>query len=153
MPADDRPKYSTGFKLFVFGWLMIGLGLLLATKVWGPLWVICILGFPGIWFKYPSDWRKTWPEDFPTTARVLGKHVESPADDQASTNWWDTAPASSRQRFALFTIVGGAGLFIWGLTQPTNFHGYPSHLEGLLVGPIIAWFGLTQFRRANSDRS
>ena len=70
--TDQRPKYSTGFKLFVAGWGMIGLGLLLSTQVWEPLGILILLGIPGVWFRNPSDWRKTWPDDFPERLDCLG---------------------------------------------------------------------------------
>lgn len=151
--AERERKYSTGFRLFVGGWAIVGLGVILSTQVWEPLGAICVVGvFPAVWFRGPSDWRKTWPDDFPTVARLFRRQIQMRAGAEEPRNWWTTAPATSRRRFALFTTVGGAGLFIWGATQPTNYHGYPSHSEAFVLGPMIAFFGLSQFRRANSDR-
>ena len=146
--APERRKYSTGFKLCVGGWAVLGLGILLSTEIWKPLWVIGVAGGVfGIWFRGPSDWRKTWPDDFPITARLTGRTIQ-PRPPAATPNWWATAPASSRRTFSLVPIIGGAGLFIWGTTAPTDYHGYVSHTSALVLGPLVFVFGLVQAWRA-----
>jgi hypothetical protein len=170
--TPERPKYSTGFKLYVFGWAILGLGVLLTTKVWGPFGVIAI---PGVillvGFKYPSDWRKTWPDDFPITRRLFGRPPptptaqeqidsahklsttpQSPGDPTESPDWWSTAPASSRRGLAVVLMLAGVVFFIWGIREPTNYHGYTSHLYGWISGAFFFVFGLVQFRGARSSR-
>ena len=78
----DGKRFATGFWLFVTGWVLIATGVVLGTQVWGPLGFIAFLGVPGAgWLKYPSDWRKQWPGDFPRAsklvARVLGNEPHS----------------------------------------------------------------------------
>jgi hypothetical protein len=76
MPEQSRGThrgYSTGFRLYLAGWAIVGLAALLSTQVWKPLFWLGVLGLPGLWFKYPSDWRKRWPEDFPIASSFVGR--------------------------------------------------------------------------------
>jgi hypothetical protein len=71
----ETKKYSTGFRLFVGGFALIGVGVVLSSILWKPLIAIAFLGIPGLWFKYPNDWRKTWPKDFPRVSRMVERVV------------------------------------------------------------------------------
>lgn len=171
--TPKRPKYSTGFKLFVGGMAMVFLGLALSSKVSGPWGVIlfAIGGFLMVCFRYSSDWRKTWPEDFPLTRRLLRRPPPAPtaqeqidsahqlnepeegSEGQAeSQNWWNTAPPSTRRRWAVALMLAGMAFFLWGASDPTNYHGHTSHVYGLVSGAFFMVFGFVQFRGARSDR-
>jgi hypothetical protein len=90
-PAPERPRYSTGFRIWLGGIVICAIGVAFSLWVWVPLGIALIVcgGIPAVWFKFPSDWRRTWPDDFPVTARVLG---------QARTPRFDTTVYDDTQR-------------------------------------------------------
>ena len=150
---EERPKYSTGFRVFVAGSIIAALGLLAATLGAKSIGLVLLLvgGFPAIWFKYPRDWRKTWPDDFPILARAFGCE-RRPERWARTTNWWDHAPARSRARRSIVEVVAGLALLGWGATKPGDYHEYPSHTGMLLIGAFVASAGFVQLRRALRDR-
>ena len=149
---EERPKYSTGFRVMVVGWIVAALGLLAATHGAKSLGLVLLLGggIPAVWFKYPSDWRKTWPDDFPVLARAFGRE-RKPERWARTTNWWDHAPARSRRNRSIVEIVAALALVGWGAMKPGDLHEYPSHTGVLLIGAVLASAGLVQLRRALRD--
>jgi hypothetical protein len=53
-------------------------GVLLSNVLWRPLIAIAFFGIPGFWFKYPRDWRKTWPQDFPAASSLVKRALGLP---------------------------------------------------------------------------
>lgn len=103
-------------------------------------------------FRYPRQWEKTWPDDFPRLARFVG--VEPRPERWAPTpKFWETAPAESRLRRSVLMLVLGLALLGWGLTNPLDWHGYPSKSGGVLIGALVVDMGVRQLRRAARDRS
>jgi hypothetical protein len=96
-----------------------------------------------------GDWRKTWPDDFPILARAFGR--ERPERWARTTSWWDGAPARSRLSRSIFGIVAGVAFFGWGAMKPGDYHGYPSHTAGVVIGATVAYVGFVQLRRALRD--
>ena len=107
---EERPKYSTGFRLMVGGWIVAALGLLAAALGAKSIGLVLLLvgGILGIWFKYPTDWRKTWPDDFPILAPAFGREPR-PERWARTTNWcpWDfgnrAEPCATCARFDRWT--------------------------------------------------
>jgi hypothetical protein len=144
----QRPKYSTGFQLMVSGWLVAGLGLFLAAHgAKTPGLVILFIGIvPAGWYRWPSDWEKTWPEDFPILARLTGTRRDPERWTATPTsNWWRTAPPW--KRFLMGLLLAGAigpGL-IWV--------GWPPHgsIRALIVGALSVAIGLYEMVEAWRD--
>ena len=149
---EERPKYSTGFRVMVAGWIVAGLGLLAATQGAKSLGLVLMLvgGIPAILFKYPSDWRKTWPDDFPILARVFGR-ARRPERWARTSTWWDHAPVRSRVSRSILEILAGIAFLAWGAMKPGDDHGYPSHTAGVIIGATLAYVGFFQLRRALGD--
>jgi hypothetical protein len=150
---QTRPRYSTGFRVFVCGVITFLLGALAIAydvKVVGD--TLMVLGFLAfIWFRYPSSWEKTWPDDFPRLARAVG--IDSQPDRWAPTpQFWDTATPQARLKRGAVCTVGGLALMGWGLVHPLDWHDYGAGTGAAVVGALIAWFGFREFRRARRDR-
>ncbi len=149
----ERPKYSTGFHAFLAGWVIVAIGLLAMTygaKSFGG--VLLVVGaILTIGFRYPSDWRRTWPDDFPVVARLLGREPR-PERWARTPTFWETAPARARRTRSFVLIVVGAALFGWGATNPTDFRHVPlTHTWGFMVGAALMVIGVVQLRRAMRD--
>jgi hypothetical protein len=94
-PAEARPRYSTGFKIFLAGWVLAGLGFLCFRYVSEELSLPLIVVGVGIagWFRFPSDWRRTWPQDFPLLRRLFGE--TKAIDDALARGRFSLEPSES----------------------------------------------------------
>src|SRR5919199_657911 len=114
----QRPRHSTGFRLMLAGLAGFAIGIwvaFLAPAVGTPL------VFGGLllaeWFRFPRDWEKTWPDDFPRLAR-LAKHEPHPERWERTPSWWSIAAPRKRLEAALAITAASLALIVWTLVDP-----------------------------------
>jgi hypothetical protein len=160
LPPPDRPRYSTGFRLFLAGWVSLGLGVLCATKVSKPLGLalMCVGGFPAVWYRWPSDWRRTWPEDFPILSRLAGARTErsrfSDSVYEEQRRIWHRQPARVRLWGSACALVGTVAFLAWAVVDPATYFSANTVRQAgfLLIAPFLAFFSVREMRRALRDR-
>lgn len=157
-PAPERPRYSTGFRVWLGGILIVAIGIACAIWVWKPLGIALIVfgGIPAVWFKFPSDWRRTWPDDFPVTARLLGEARASRFDttvyDDTQRAWSRLSP---RRRLleSLLTACLAVGIVVYTAVEPdAYFSGL--HLRAwlaLAAVPLLLALSIGRGRSALRD--
>jgi hypothetical protein len=112
--------------------------------------LLMVGGILAAWFRHPTDWQKTWPDDFPTLARALGAEPR-PERWARSSSWWERAPAGRRVVGSVLTTVLALAFLAWGATNPTDYRGYPSHTFAVILGALVTLISLNKLCRALRD--